>query len=1303
MHDDSYDEVPVRDKGTIEQSQPKSSGQQKRIIEKWSREDIEDNYLELYSENIILKQHGRKQEDKIKKMATKLLKLSNDNKKLRELPSPAKSEGFSKRDVDLREKVDDLNLRILELEKENNMLKDKLAVAKQQLSAQSKKPVSSAYSYIGHRIDTGRGVKGDGARTPRNAGSRNEALPRYGHSLLEEAREENAKLHEALLMMEERLQEAERESDHLKDQLRQQQVDKNEGIVKFKEAVNKDFKSGIEENVEIIKLQREIKEKSTKFTSLQLQYQTLEENLKSVKSTNQHLLAELERLNRDLQEENTKNIDLQGRLRDDMQKEKCVMEMQHRIQLLEQECKLLKANNESLMKSALDTERDSAALEKERELRLEIAKLQAAMKGDLSDKGEILDKYHSESQAHEKLKGETRQLQIEFYTLKQQYEAAQEKLKFFTSQSGTDFADLEEALAIIKAKQENKPMAKPEFVENTDEEPSHKKVLDLEAQLADTVADLEKSRNMLLQQYNINKVYKKEVDVSTQRLEEYKKEFESRAEEYARLLDIRQARIKKLEAQLRDVAYGTKPVKFRNEDPGVSDAHEEETEVLGQETLEIERGKNVFEIHVDRVTLSEDAQKMLGDSQPSLFVTYGFHEFEIQTTPVAKGPVAVFKFTSQFKVDMDDLFLGYLMQNVCDFELHQAIGTDYRTLACAKLSFRDVFEKSQGRLYGSATLLGNSRAGVEVVGTLEYSIRFIVPVEQALRLYAERAKALGYTKVNEKLDNEALQLMESNQDIEPGVNHLYVKIERCSDLNSRLPDRQPSPYVVYKFYDFDDYDTIVINNSCNPEFSDNKSFKVAMSDDLDNYLKAGELEFYVFDDSQESGDLSFLGLAKVPLMELTHNNAIRGPYEIRLPDGATNGSISVNLRWFSDYKSESMLRGEALKLIAEREKEEEELEELRKQKLKRNEPSDQLVPLKKETKTVLSRVEDEPISAPRIASVKIDDPTPADQETPVVQKRAQKPEAVIAHGDAPGPSRASDPDYIDEGMLEKLQDTRSYAKVTKGVKFADESEEAPPVALPRTSTLKAKSASLEPGESVDASEPGEVPVRKTQESVIEKDDESVAAESVADEVLDSGGDTTDSEQVTVSKTLRSSITLSDETDSITIVVHSVALESHCRAFKDPNLIGVFVSYKFLDVPLESTETPACIEIPSVADENMNFNFHKVIPVSKDENQSSREALIEMLVGGAGTDASKIRFEVVAEPKQEDGDCEDVGFTEVDIFDLLNSNSNVLEKDFDLQDSETEGLQVGSIKLTVKGLEALKSVYRELKQKKDRAS
>ena len=73
--------------------------------------------------------------------------------------------------------------------------------------------------------------------------------------------------------------------------------------------------------------------------------------------------------------------------------------------------------------------------------------------------------------------------------------------------------------------------------------------------------------------------------------------------------------------------------------------------------------------------------------------------------------------------------------------------------------------------------------------------------------------------------------------------------------------------------------------------------------------------------------------------------------------------------------------------------------------------------------------------------------------------------------------------------------------------------------------------------------------------------------------------------------------------------------------------------------------------------------------------------------------------MVAEPKQEDGYCADVGFVEVSVWDLLNKNENIIERDFDLRDADTDGLQVGSIKLTVKGLSTLKSVYSELKEKK----
>ena len=42
-------------------------GQQRSTISKWNRDDLEDKYLRIYEENLLLKKHARKQEDKIKR------------------------------------------------------------------------------------------------------------------------------------------------------------------------------------------------------------------------------------------------------------------------------------------------------------------------------------------------------------------------------------------------------------------------------------------------------------------------------------------------------------------------------------------------------------------------------------------------------------------------------------------------------------------------------------------------------------------------------------------------------------------------------------------------------------------------------------------------------------------------------------------------------------------------------------------------------------------------------------------------------------------------------------------------------------------------------------------------------------------------------------------------------------------------------------------------------------------------------------------------------------------------------------
>lgn len=105
-------------------------------------------------------------------------------------------------------------------------------------------------------------------------------------------------------------------------------------------------------------------------------------------------------------------------------------------------------------------------------------------------------------------------------------------------------------------------------------------------------------------------------------------------------------------------------------------------------------------------------------------------------------------------------------------------------------------------------------------------------------------------------------------------NELLITVQRCQDLQSRT-SQQPSPYVVYKFFDFPDYPTITVQDDPHPHFNSLKSFSVLMDEGLDQYLKSEVLQFYVFDYKEEQMD-TYLGKARVPLLSLAQDEEVTG-------------------------------------------------------------------------------------------------------------------------------------------------------------------------------------------------------------------------------------------------------------------------------------------------------------------------------------------------------------------------------------------------------------------------------------------
>lgn len=489
----------------------------------------------------------------------------------------------------------------------------------------------------------------------------------------------------------------------------------------------------------------------------------------------------------------------------------------------------------------------------------------------------------------EKLQSDGNQLLTMNKKLKEENEVMSEKLKILSESSIVNILDLEDALSVVKMKKEKGSKIEPEIDQSL-----QKQISAYEAQNVETVNELEKTRNMLILQHRINRDYQAEVEAINQLKIQQKSEYETRLQEYAKLLDIRAARIQKLERQLKDIAYGTKQYQ-------IGDVI---TDYDMEETVPLERGQNLFELHVDKVTISSDSLHILQDREPCTFLTWNFYDYQMVTTSIVKGNRPEFNHTSQYVVRADDSFLEYILKMKTTIEFHVATGMDYFTLATGQLNLRPILDDTQSRYHGKVQLIGTDDAKDNlVIGTLEFWARLQIPMEQAVRLFKERGKALGYIATNYNTTKSALTILEGQAEadkIEDASNEIHIKILRCSSLTASQEDHQPSPFCVYGFYNTPDHHTANIPASNNPEFNDHNILSIAVNQDLDDFLKTKSLQIFVFDDADPVVN-NYIGIAEIPLVSLVRNNAINGTFEVISESEEKKGTMDISIYFQYTY------------------------------------------------------------------------------------------------------------------------------------------------------------------------------------------------------------------------------------------------------------------------------------------------------------------------------------------------------------------------------------------------------------------
>uniref|UniRef100_A0A8C4YLW3 Uncharacterized protein n=1 Tax=Gopherus evgoodei TaxID=1825980 RepID=A0A8C4YLW3_9SAUR len=119
-------------------------------VSQMNRAELEDGLLHLQDENLVLKEFACKQEDRIKRLGTKLLKLTHERAQVeRHLGTKARWSGR-----DLEESLEELQERVWDLERRNEGLRSHLLSYKQQLQLYGSRH-HWPYGYVQPRVDTG--------------------------------------------------------------------------------------------------------------------------------------------------------------------------------------------------------------------------------------------------------------------------------------------------------------------------------------------------------------------------------------------------------------------------------------------------------------------------------------------------------------------------------------------------------------------------------------------------------------------------------------------------------------------------------------------------------------------------------------------------------------------------------------------------------------------------------------------------------------------------------------------------------------------------------------------------------------------------------------------------------------------------------------------------------------------------------------------------------------------------------------------------------------------------------------------
>ncbi|XP_019951035.2 protein fantom isoform X3 [Paralichthys olivaceus] len=1248
---------------------------------RFPREHLEDLCLRLQEENTVLRQHTRTQEQRLRRMSTRLMRLRQ---------ARPGSTGVKERDME--DTIQELEAHVAMLESQKGLLQNKLSLAKQH--------IMDLGGRAPYKFSKGKSMEVEGA--VRRAAQT--APPRYG-PMMDDNRAEVERFRSSVT---EQVKVAEMEltAQTLRDTLREKERE-IEGTVKEMRKQQADrHRITIRENVDLIRLQNQLSNKSTalrvtqeKFNELQEAYEKqLDESQRSLRESQRALLEKVEELTEQLKQEKQSALALQGQFNTATLSLQNLDKLQERITDLEGERDMIKENYDTLLESTLSAQSNHDGHVEVRSVvdhrsedvgpnvyMLDIQTLEEALRAEKEERGRLelekeklrqekkmLEEHIERDREFSVMTGDKREhLEQELLQYREQVPALQDRLDSVTKVFDMSVEELSETLLQIKAfrmQQESRESLRFLWADGKVED-LPREMVNIQAIHAETVLELQKTRNLLLLEHQISNDLKEELKTIGLRMESEKEESRSRMAGKDKLLSKRALQINTLQAQLKELAYS--PRKYKRTIPiqYTWPAGDQEVVQPIEDDMcfsQLRAGESLLEIHLKAATFTPAGQRIMsrlsagmGSSEDIVtFCTYGLLDFEVHSTPLVSGSQPDYGFTSRYALTARDLGrLGGQGSRV-RVELHQALGgVKFVTHGSGQMSLMGTMERRGERVSGRFNITGSE---AEIVGVVDFWVRLFPPAEPIcieVERPADRRTATQRSPVHYSYGWQETSYKEIH-DYGGGIpNELVVMLERCVGLNARWPGMLPDAYMTYRFYDLPPHVSQTVQCAADPVFNDTTSYPLAVTADVLHYLRSSSLWVYVFDDGDDQMPPTYLAKTPIPLRALATGREIRGDYVLRDPAGGPRGMVRIMIKWKYPFlpTADDSLGGQG--------------------RQDRGTESTGTVERRRE-----EEVSQKPIAKPRTQLL-------APRETKAVQRETKtwpRPPAVK--------QKSSKNARAEPNTSVKPLDTRQTTDRKRSTKRSHLTPGPKPSHLPARTSSEGTSPRQSPATLSRGSSASDI---RTQDLLsvdqVSEDEEEGRSESAA------AGDRDAPESSDSSSSQSDMIIIPPKwkirkRDKLRVEILSMTFEPSSHVALDKSVQRVYVEYRLLGVPMETTETPMSLRKPTKGEE-IHYNFTRVIYVDGSQSAPLRQYLYTMLEGN-DPNQGRLKFTVVSEPMDDDEECVDVGCASLDLQELLLTGNDVLEQQIDIFSLDEEKEVIGNLKVSLEAAKALTRIYQE---------